>query len=87
MILFLSIYVILGLIWYFLTLTAYGMGSAFGGSQSSIPNWTFRTFHDWVYPKEGISVKVVIGAPLWTLLWPISLSSSLISVYFQRNKV
>ena len=62
------------------------MGAAFGGSRDSIPNWTFRTFHDWVYPKEGINIKIVIGAPLWTLLWPVSLSSALISLYFEKNK-
>lgn len=85
MILFLSIYAILGLVWYFLTLTAYGMGSAFGGSKDSIPNWTFRTFCDWVYPKEGINTKVIIGVPLWITLWPISLSSALISAFFQKK--
>jgi hypothetical protein len=87
MIFLLSIYTIIGLVWYFVTLTAYGIGAVFGGSKDSITNWTFRTFYDWVYPKTGINGKILVGVPIWTLLWPVSLSSSLVSVYFDKIKV
>ncbi len=85
MIFLLSIYTIIGLVWYFITISIYGFGAAFGGSKDSIPNWTFKTFYDWVYPKHGLNVKILIGAPLWTILWPISLASSIIGVYFENK--
>lgn len=85
MIFLLSIYMIIGLIWYFVTISVYGFGAAFGGSKDSISNWTFKTFYDWVYPKQGINGKILIGAPLWITLWPISLTTSLIGKYFENK--
>lgn len=84
MIFLLSVYILIGLIWYFVTLMAYGFGAAFGGSKESIKNWTFKTFYEWIYPEKGFTYKHIIGIPIWTFCWPLSLSSSLIGAYLSK---
>jgi hypothetical protein len=78
MIFFLSVYSLVGILWYFITISIYGFGAVWGGSKNSIPNFVLKTFYDWVYPKEGVNVKILIGVPVWIILWPISLTATLL---------
>lgn len=78
MIVLLSIYVILGLSWYFVVLMAFGF-MAFGTDKKLIGNWALRTFFDWIYPSNNL--KTIVGIPCWILLWPISLSTTIMCKY------
>ena len=75
----LSIYVILGLGWYFVVLMAYSF-MMFGTDKKLIRNWALRTFFDWIYPSNNL--KIIVGIPCWILLWPISLSTTIMCYHF-----
>lgn len=66
---------------------SYSLASAFGGSltKENVTNWALRSAFEWIYPKEGITYQIVIGVPAWILLWPISLTATLISKQFENK--
>jgi len=87
MIFFLSVYSLVGILWYLIILMSYSFASAFGGSltKENVTNWALRNAFEWIYPKNGIDYKIVIGVPMWVILWPISLTATLISKQFENK--
>lgn len=84
---FFSVYSIIGIIWYFIILLSYLFASAFGGSlkKENITNWALKNAFEWIFPANGINYKIAFGVPMWIILWPISLTATLISKQFENK--